>query len=211
MRLRSALAALAATLVLVGCDLAGSNDAVSGYWEGTSEFVVDTLITGPANVNVKSEYTMTFSFDLSMDDGLVSGDVVARREGFLILREAVPGGVVSDTFRFNQEVAIPELDLTGTFLEPELEVDPVIEPSPYEADMWTFEVVGSRAETSDFIRNEWTFTNIQGEEYQVPIRSRETFVMRLTDPPEDEPGEGGIGSLQTQRWRAALRALDAAD
>ena len=116
-----ALVAFAATFLLVGCDLGGSNDAVSGYWEGTSNFKADTVLADQ-NVRIKADYTMTFAFDLTLDDGLVVGDIKARREGQLIFREA---GFEADTLRFNDQFVIADHEVRGTFIEPELEVDPV--------------------------------------------------------------------------------------
>lgn len=207
MRPRFALAALAATLALVGCDLAGSSDPITGYWEGTSEFEADSVLADE-NVRITAEYTMTFGFDLlhDSDAGLVdAGTVTARREGFLIFREA---GFPADTLRFEGETVIPPYELRGTYIDPELEVDPVDENAPFEEDMWTFEVTGGSAETRDYIRNEWTFTRSNGATFEFAIKSDETFRMRKTDEPP--AGEGGVEQkAQESRWRAALRSVAA--
>lgn len=211
MRPRFAIAALAAVLTLAGCDLAGSSDPISGYWEGTATFTSDSLLADQ-NVRITADYTMTFGFDLVHDSnaGLVdAGTVVARREGFLVFREA---GFPADTFHFSGEVVIPPYELRGTYEDPVLEVDPTPEEtSPYEADMWTFTVTGSTAETSDYIRNLWSFTTSEGEPFEYGIKSDETFRMRKSAPPEEDSGEGGVQTLQSQssRWRADLRSLAA--
>ena len=207
MRSRFALAAVAALLVFSGCDLVGSSDPITGYWEGTAEFSSDSLLA-TENVRVTAEYTMTFGFDLvhDADAGLIdAGTVVARREGMLVFREA---GFPADTFRFSGEVVIPPYELRGTYIDPVLEVDPIPEEtSPYEADMWTFTVTGSSAETNDFIRNLWTFVPSDGEPFEYGIHSDETFRMRKTDDRPGDPGEGGIEGVQSPRL--SLRALAA--
>lgn len=207
MRSRFALAAFAALLTLAGCDLVGSSDPITGYWEGTAEFTTDSLLASE-NVRVTANYTMTFGFDLihDPDAGLIDGGTVtARREGMLIFREA---GFPADTFRFSGEVVIPPYELRGTYIDPELEVDPIPEEtSPYEADMWTFTVTGSSAETNDYIRNLWTFVPSDGQPFEFGISSDETFRMRKTDDPPADSGEGGIEGVQGSRLD--LRALAA--
>ena len=208
MRSRFALAAFVALVTLAGCDLVGSSDPITGYWEGTAEFTTDSLLAAE-NVRITADYTMTFGFDLvhDADAGLIdAGSVVARREGMLVFREA---GFPADTFRFSNEVVIPPFELRGTYIDPILEVDPIPEDeSPYEADMWTFTVVGSSAETNDFIRNLWTFIPSNGDEFEFGIASDETFRMRRSDPPEVDPGEGGVETLQAPRL--SLRSVAAA-
>ena len=206
MRARFVLAALAASFILVGCDGSGS-DAVSGYWEGSSEFKADTVLASQ-NVRIKADYSMTFGFDLQMDDGLVVGDITARREGWLIFREA---GFEADTIRFSQDLIIADHEVRGTFLEPDLEVDPVDPNAPYEPDMWTFDVAGSTAETFEFIRNQWTFTNSFGLDFPFLIESDETFIMRLKDRPNENEEMGETARDQGSRWRADLRSVDASE
>lgn len=209
MRPRFAFAALAAALLLTGCDLFGSSDPITGYWEGTAEFTADSVLASE-NVRITADYTMTFGFDFvhDSDAGLIdAGSVVARREGRLIFREA---GFPADTLRFSGEVVIPPYELRGTYIDPELEVDPVDENAPYETDMWTFTVTGGSAETHDYIRNLWTFVPSDGTPFEFGINSDETFRMRHTTRPDDG-GTGGVETKDAQgsRWRAVFRSLAA--
>lgn len=207
MRARFPLLALALVAFFAGCDAFGSDDDVAGYWEGTSEFKVDTVVAD-FNARITADYRMHFAFDIVHDDGLVTGRITATREGYLVFREA---GFPADTFRFVDGLITNDNEAFGTYVDPVLEFD--VPDGPYEADMWTFDVVGSRAETSNFIRHLWAFDPVNAPEdvlYEFGIRSDEPFMMNRKDRPQPE-GEGEIpetkGELQGSRVSAALRSI----
>ncbi|MEL6613072.1 MAG: hypothetical protein AAFQ53_13315 [Bacteroidota bacterium] len=207
MRARFPLFVFALAAFFAGCDAFGSSDDVAGYWEGTSEFKVDTVVAD-FNARITADYTMTFGFDVVHDDGLVTGRITAMREGYLVFREA---GFPADTFRFQSGLITNDNEAFGTYVNPVLEFD--VPDGPYEEDMWTFDVVGSSAETTNFIRHLWSFDPENAPEgvfYDFGIRSKEAFRMRRKDRPEVE-GEGEVpqtkAELQGSRVSAALRAM----
>ena len=203
MRARFALVVFTTALLLTGCDLFNSEDSVSGYWEGVSEFRVDTVLAAQ-NARITADYRMHFAFDLVHDDGLITGRVRSTREGYIVYREA---GYPADTLRFSANLVTDDHEARGTFVEPDLEFD--VPDGPYEEDMWTFDVTGSRAETENYIRHLWTFTRkIDGETFDFGIRSKEKFKMTRKSKP-DEDTEAGDGAVQGSVVSADLRSMGA--
>jgi hypothetical protein len=212
MRPRFALAALVAAFSLAGCDLLSADDSVSGYWEGTAKFSADTVLVDQ-NARVTADYRFNFAFDLTHDDGLVTGRITATREGYTVYREA---GFPADTLYYEDGIVTNDDAAYGTFIEPELEVD--VPDGPYSEDLWTFEVVGSRAESSNFILHDRTFFRyIDGGQFTFQLKSDEPFTMRRMNRPEAEAEEGDAKAsgdalpegLRVAVQREAFRAVAA--
>ena len=212
MRARLALPVLAAALALVGCDLVSSSDAVSGYWEGTAKFSVDTVLV-EQNARVTADYEFNFAFDLTHDDGLVTGLITADREGVTVYREA---GFAADTLRYVPGVVTNSDRAYGTFVEPGLEVD--VPDGPYSDGLWTFEVIGSRADSDNFVLHERTFVRrLDGEAFTLELKSDEPFTMYRKSRPEEPEAEAKASgaelpeglriALQREAFRAAAADL----
>ncbi len=201
MRARIASVALATVLLLSGCDLFGaSDDSVSGYWEGTASFSADTILVAQ-NFRLKGDYEFTFAFDLTLDDGLVEGQVREFRQGEIQFREAgFQGGVVT----FEPGTVYRENFSGGTFVEPELELD--VETEAYSDDLFTFEVIGSRADSDNYILHDLRLTRqINGNEFNVTLRSDEP----LTIYRKDRPDVDETAPLAPEAQRGVLRTLAA--
>ena len=206
-----ALAALAA-VSLAGCSLFGAgDDSVSGYWEGTANFSVDTVLTAQ-NARVTADYRFNFAFDLVHDDGLVTGRITATREGYTVYREA---GFPADTLYYTEGVVTNDDQAYGTFVEPELEVD--VPDGPYSENLWTFEVVGSRADSDNFILHDRSFVrNLDGQVFTLQLKSDEPFTMKRMDRPEEleeapakASGEALPEGVRIALQREAFRAVAA--
>lgn len=191
-RLRALLTAAALTLPLAACDANGSSGAITGVWEGTAEFEADTILAAH-NARVRAAYEMAFRFELVEDDGLVSGTITAMASGYRVTQEA---GQPADTVRFEGGGPMVH-QVYGTYLDPVLEVD--VPGGPYEADIWTFDVSGGRAEADRFLVSLNAIELPSGSEFDLPIRSDETFAMRRT--------ERGVPEAAAQSGSAAAAGL----
>jgi NAD(P)-dependent dehydrogenase (short-subunit alcohol dehydrogenase family) len=103
--------------VLSACDFGGA-DGVSGRWVGTAAFEADTILAAH-NAHVVADYETEFTFVLTDDEGLITGQLAARTTGYRIVREA---GQPADTLRFDDATPVVH-DVFGTYLDPVLEVD----------------------------------------------------------------------------------------
>lgn len=161
---------LAACASLTACDFA-AGDGVSGRWSGQAEFVADTILA-EHNVRIRAEYETTFTFRLVDDEGLITGQVEARTAGYRIVQEA---GQPADTLRFDGEGPLVN-EVFGTFIDPTLEMD--VPEGPYEANLWTFEVTGRRADLDKFILHVHTIPLSDGTTFEFPLESDDRFDMQ---------------------------------
>jgi hypothetical protein len=161
---------LAAATALAACDFAGG-DGVSGRWSGAAEFEADTLLP-EYNLRIQAEYETTFTFRLTDDEGLVTGQVEARTTGYRIVHEA---GRPADTLRFDDTAPVVN-DVFGTFVDPTLEVD--VPDGPYEDDLWTFEVTGRSAALDNALLHIHTILLSDGGTFEYELSSKEAFEMR---------------------------------
>lgn len=178
-----ALAALLlCTAVLAACDIAG-DDGTTGRWVGTAEFTADTILAAH-NVRIIADYETEFTFRLTDDDGLVTGQLTARTSGYRVVREA---GQPSDTLWFDASAPVVH-EVFGTFLDPTLEVD--VPDGPYEDDLWTFEVSGRSAQTDRFLVHIHEIAPTNSSSFEHSITSEEIFEMRrVGDLDEGTEGE----------------------
>ena len=219
--------ALGAFLVLAACDSAmtvggvqlDDDDRVTGVWEGTSEFRLDTVLAAH-NYRLKAEYDVHFRFDVLHDDGLAWGTVTASLDGYLIAREA---GTLADTFRFDPSQTIVS-DAFGTYIRPELELD--VPWGPYTEDLWTFDKVAGRLDLQGGIVHVWRFAERNVAEpdtfdYELPMHTTLLSVARqggqtpnVPEPtiPTEIPGSPGAGersllTMRGTRHEVFLRAM----
>jgi hypothetical protein len=167
-----ALLALLASvpLALGACDFAGA-DGTTGRWVGAATFEADTILADH-NAHVFAEYETEFTFRLTDDEGLVTGQLTSRTTGYRIVREA---GQPADTLRFEDEAPLVH-DVFGTYIDPTLEVD--VPGGPYEDGLWTFEVSGRRAETQQFLVHTLQIPLTNGDPFTFDIKSTEFFEMQ---------------------------------
>lgn len=173
---------LAGALVLGACDATGSDaDRVTGVWEGTIPFRVDTVLA-EHNYRLKGDYDVRVRFDLLHDDGLVWGTVTAAFDGFLIAREA---GRQADTLRFSPAQTLVSRAY-GTWIRPELEID--VPWGPYSPDLWTFNKVGNRLDLQGKVEHMWSFPVLNTPEpgpftFTLPMSARSQRFTRTGDTP----------------------------
>ncbi|OZC03683.1 hypothetical protein, partial [Rubricoccus marinus] len=166
-----------------------------------ASFSADTILVDQ-NARIKADYEFQFSFDLTQDDGLVVGRIRAMREGDTVYREA---GFTADTTRYQSGVITNDDIAGGTFVEPVLELD--VEDGPYSDNLWTFEVIGSRADSENYILHERTFVRrATGEEFTLTLRSDKPFTMYRRDRPE-ELEQPETKTAYAERFRAAAASL----
>lgn len=159
--------------LLAGCDTVSEN-GVTGVWTGTATFEADSIIA-EQNLRIFADYTADFVFTVTDDDGLISGSVTADFSGMRITQEA---GFAPDTSDFAGGIEFDN-DLFGTFIDPELEMD--VPDGPYEANLWTFNVVGSRADLNEYLTNTIAVTMSDSTEYTFEINSNDMFEIELQD------------------------------
>ncbi len=161
-------------VTLAACDTNGAAGPVAGVWEGTARFEIDTLLA-EHNARVEAAYEMVFRFELDEDEGLVTGTVTATPSGYRSVREA---GHPATTVNFDGSPPLVN-DVFGTYLDPVLEVD--VPNGPYEEDLWTFDVGGSRAAT------DWVLVSVNeigladSTTFELALRTAETFEMRRVE------------------------------
>lgn len=199
------LVALSGVLALAACDSTTTigdvqvddTERVSGVWEGTAQFLVDTVLVDE-NYRLKGTYDVNLRFDVLHDDGLAWGTVTANLDGFMIARES---GLLADTFRFDASQQIVD-EAYGTFLRPELELD--VPWGPYEEDLWTFDKTAGRMDLQGVIQHTWRFvrTNVAEPdtfEFVLPmstaglqIRRNDSLTPNVPEPtqPTGIPGNG---------------------
>lgn len=160
------------TALFTGCDNATA-DGLTGVWAGTANFEVDSILADQ-NMRIQADYQTSFTFSLTDDDGLISGSVVADFAGMRITQEA---GNSADTLNYDGTVF--DNELFGTYVDPELELD--VPGGPYEENLWTFNVVGSRAELDEFLTHTHTIMLADSTEFTIQLNSDEFFEMELQD------------------------------
>lgn len=163
-------ALLASAALLAACDLAGS-DGTTGRWVGTAQFTADTILADH-NVRITADYETEFTFRITDDDGLVTGQLTARTSGYRAVREA---GQPPDTLWYDASAPVVN-EVFGTYLDPTLEVD--VPDGPYEENLWTFEVSGGRAETDRFLVHLHQISLTNDQPFEHSITSEEVFKMR---------------------------------
>ncbi|MDX1438892.1 MAG: hypothetical protein R3284_03215 [Rubricoccaceae bacterium] len=156
--------------LLAGCDSVTA-DGVTGTWIGTAEFQVDSILA-EHNMRIMAEYETEFTFTIVDDGGLITGTVVADFSGMRIAQEA---GQPADTLHFGDGVEFTN-DLFGTYIDPELEMD--VPDGPYEANLWTFEIIGGRGELNEFLTHTHTITRADSTEFTIELKSDEFFEIR---------------------------------
>lgn len=156
--------------VLSACDFADS-DGVSGRWVGTADFVVDSILADH-NVRITADYQTEFTFSLTDDEGLITGQLTARTTGFRIVREA---GHPADTLYYDDQSPVVN-DVFGTYLDPTLEVD--VPNGPYEEGLWTFDVTGRRARIDRNLVHTHQIPLANDDPFEFDITSAEPFEMR---------------------------------
>lgn len=173
-----------ALLSLAACDFAGGDD-LSGRWTGTAVFKVDTVLA-EQNARFIADYETVFTFNITDDEGLITGTVEGKTTGRRIVREA---GFLPDTLYYNSSTPLFH-EVFGTYLDPVLEVD--VPEGPYESDLWTFDVSGRRAELNRFLihNHEVAYQATEGS-FTFALQSEEMFEMRRVSstPDEEEPTE----------------------
>ncbi len=169
-------------LALAACDFAGE-DGLSGRWSGTAVFQVDTILADQ-NVRFTADYETVFTFNLTDDEGLITGTVEAKTTGRRIVREA---GFPPDTVFYASTTPLFH-EIYGTYLDPVLEVD--VPDGPYEENLWTFEVSGRRAKLGrHIIHNHEVLYHAQEGSFSFAIESDEPFEMRRVASASDEERE----------------------
>jgi len=172
------LVLLGSAAVIGACDFA-NGDGTTGRWVGTAEFVADTILADH-NARITAEYETEFTFRLTDDEGLVTGQLTARTTGYRIVREA---GGTADTLRFVDEEPLVH-DVFGTYLPPTLEVD--VPGGPYQENIWTFEVTGRRALTDQFLVHTHQIPLANSDPFTYEIRSKDVFEMRRVERLEED-------------------------
>lgn len=169
-RLLSAFTIGVCALGLAACDFAGA-DSATGRWVGTASFSADTILS-EYNTRIVAEYETEFVFLITDDEGLITGTLTATTVGQRISAEA---GQPADTVYF--DAAAPFVnEFFGTYVDPTLELD--VPDGPYEANLWTFEVSGRRAELERFLLHTHSIPLANGEPFQFTMLSDEEFDMR---------------------------------
>jgi hypothetical protein len=156
--------------VLSACDFAGT-DGATGRWVGTAEFEADTILADH-NARIVAAYETEFTFRLTDDEGLVTGQLTVLTTGYRIVHEA---GQPADTLHFDDEAPVVH-DVFGTYVDPTLEVD--VPGGPYEEDLWTFEVSGRRAVTDRSLVHIHQIPLANGAPFEFNLESGEVFEMR---------------------------------
>lgn len=222
----SLLVAGLGVVALAACDASSDDvtdglddtDRVSGVWEATVPFSVDTVLA-EHNYRIKADYDVHVRFDVLHDDGLAWGTVTAAFDGTLIAREA---GTLADTFRLDPAQTEIVTDAYGTYIRPTLELD--VPFGPYTEDLWTFEKVASRLDLQNRIVHTWRFVqrNVAEAdtfEYELPMAPTTLSVSRVSgevpNVPEPtiptqipgSPGEGNLITVPGRRHNAILRAM----
>lgn len=145
------LAALGLLVSLTACDSAsGSSDSgeTTGIWEGVAVFQVDSVYADQ-NFHVTTDYETRYEFDLEQEGTLVVGTLRQYNTGTFRLREA---GVRDTTFSWDGEL-VQAWPLYGTVSGGILELDSpqAEEAGVFPADLWTFRLVGGRAQLDNTV------------------------------------------------------------
>lgn len=220
--------ALVGLLALAACDSTvtvgdlqlDDSDRVTGVWEGTSEFRLDTVLA-EHNYRLKADYDVHFRFDVLHDDGLAWGTVTATLDGTVIAREA---GTVADTFYLDPAETVIVSQAFGTYIRPELEFD--VPFGPYDEDLWTFDKVAGRLDLQSTIVHQWRFVqqNVAQPDtfaYDLPMFTPVLTASRqdgetpnVTEPTvptqipgSPTPGDRPLLAVQGRRHQAFLRAM----
>ena len=160
----------ACALFTSACDFAGNTTGATGSWVGVAEFQVDTILAA-YNVRIVADYQTTFSFDLTDDQGLITGQISAASAGSRTVTEA---GYAPETITFD-ELPAQVNQVFGTYIDPELEVD--VPDGPYEANLWTFDVTGRRARLNRFVTHNHQIALADGSSFTFTMRSKDEFDM----------------------------------
>jgi hypothetical protein len=211
--------ALAGLLLLSACSGGdGDTAGMTGVWETTASFRADTVVAA-TNYRVKADYDVTFTFDVTHDDGLVWGTVTAVFDGFLIAREA---GRPADTLRFDGNPVLVD-QVFGTLIGEDAELD-VPFTETYEDDLWTFKKVAGRLDLVGEVVNKWGFARLNAEpdsepfEYVIRMAQRPLVVQRLTreseagaTPPAPSPQASArvLAVVEGDSQAASLRSITA--
>ncbi|NNF58109.1 MAG: hypothetical protein HKN04_07685 [Rhodothermaceae bacterium] len=156
--------------LLAACDFAGSPEGATGRWIGVAEFEADTILADH-NVRFVATYQTTFTFNLADDEGLITGTLSAKTLGTRATTEA---GQATETITFDDQPALIN-DVFGTFVDPELEID--VPDGPYEANLWTFDVSGRRADLDRFVTHTHVVPLADGSSFTLTLRSSDAFEM----------------------------------
>ena len=162
---------LGAFTLLAACDSVNTDD-LSGVWVGTASFSADSILADQ-NLRIQADYTATFTFRITDDEGLISGTVEAAFDGSRTTTEA---GQPSQTLTFDSSSPFLN-ELFGTFIDPVLEMD--VEDGPYEENLWTFDVSrnGNGADLNRALTHNHTIALADSTEFTFPIDSDDFFEM----------------------------------
>jgi hypothetical protein len=125
-------------MLLAACDSVPT-DNLTGVWIGEASFTADSILADQ-NLRFVADFTATFTFRITDDDGLVTGTVEAAFDGSLTTTEA---GQAPQSLTFDPASPINH-EVFGTYVKPVLEMD--VPDGPYEENLWTFDVSGSGAD-----------------------------------------------------------------
>ena len=155
--------------LLSACDSVITDD-LSGVWIGTASFSADSILADQ-NLRIQANYSATFTFRITDDEGLVTGTIEAAFDGSRTTTEA---GHPSQTLTFDPSSPFVH-DFFGTFIDPVLEMD--IPDGPYEENLWTFDVSGNGADLDRFLTHNHTIVLADSSEFTFPINSDGFFEM----------------------------------
>lgn len=166
------LAAVGLLVSLAACDSASGPEGsgeTTGIWDGTARFRVDSVYADQ-NFHITTDYETRYEFDLEQEGTLVVGTLRQYNTGTFRLRES---GVRDTTFSWDGDL-VQAWPLYGTFTGGVLELDSpqAEEAGVFPADLWTFRLVGGRAQLDNtVIEHGYTFTVFEngGAEYTVVL------------------------------------------